>query len=182
MIQEYISRINKAIDYIEANYGRPLTLDELAGEASFSRFHFHRIFQGVAGETPFQFIQRIRLEKAATLIIYNPRDSISNIALKCGFSDISVFSRNFKNQFGMSASQYRREKRENSNISQLNGKKDQPDERASMYFCRSTNSIKWRSNMELLKSVEVTDLPKMNLAYVRHIGPYKGNEKLFEGL
>jgi AraC family transcriptional regulator len=182
MIQEYISRINKAFDYIEANYGNPLTLDELAGVANFSKFHFNRIFQGAVGETPFQFIQRIRLEKAATLLIYNPGDSISNIAQKCGFSDISIFSRNFKNQFGMSASRYRRAKKENSNISQLNGKKDQAGERASMYFCQSTNSIKWRSNMELLKSVEVKNLPKMNLAYVRHIGPYKGNEKLFEGL
>ena len=36
--------------------------------------------------------------------------------------------------------------------------------------------------MELLEKVEVKNLPKMNLAYVRHIGPYKGNEKLFEGL
>ena len=182
MIQEYIARINKAFDYIEANFEKPLTLDELAGVANFSRFHFNRIFHGIVGETPFRFIQRIRLERAATLLVYNPVESISNIAMKCGFSDISIFSRNFKNQFGISASQYRREKREKSNISQLNGKINQPPDRASMYFCQSTNSIKWRSNMELLKRVEVKDLPKMNLAYVRHIGPYKGNEKLFEGL
>lgn len=182
MIQEYIARINKAFDYIEANFEKPLSLDELAGVANFSRFHFNRIFHGIVGETPFRFIQRIRLERAATLLVYNPNESISNIAMKCGFTDISIFSRNFKNQFGMSASQYRRRKKEKSNINQLNGKKDQPSDRASMYFCQSTNSIKWRSNMELLKSVEVKDLPKMNLAYVRHIGPYKGNEKLFEGL
>jgi AraC family transcriptional regulator len=182
MVKEYISRINKAFDYIEANFDKSFTLDELASVASFSKFHFHRIFQAAVGETPFQFIQRIRLEKAASLLVNNPGDSIGCIAQKCGFSDISVFSRNFKNQFGISASGYRTEKRENSNLSQMNGKKDQPGKRVSMYFCQSTNSIKWRSNMELLKSVEVKELPKMNLAYVRHIGPYKGNDKLFEGL
>jgi AraC family transcriptional regulator len=182
MVKEYITRINKAFDYIEANFDKPFTLDELAGLANFSKFHFHRIFLAAVGETPFQFILRIRLEKAATFLVYNPGDSIGTIAQKCGFSDISVFSRNFKSQFGISASGYRKEKRENSNLSQLNGKEGQAEKKTSMYFCQSTNSIKWRSNMELLKSVEVTDLPKMNLAYVRHIGPYKGNEKLFEGL
>lgn len=182
MVKEYIARINKAFDYIESNFDKPITLDELAGVANFSRFHFHRIFLGMVGETPFQFLQRVRLEKAGALLIYNPDDSISHIAQKCGFSDISVFSRNFKNQFGMSATQYRKMKREKSNISQLNGKKDQLKNRASMYFCQSTNSIKWRSDMELLEKVEVRELPRMNLAYVRHIGPYKGDEKLFEGL
>jgi AraC family transcriptional regulator len=182
MVKEYIARINKAFDYIEANFDKSFTLEELAGVASFSKFHFSRIFHGVTGETPFQFVQRIRLEKAATLLINNPSDNIGYIAQKCGFSDKSVFSRKFKNQFGISASRYRSSKMEVSNISQQLGKNHQPADSVSMYFCQSTNSIKWRSNMELLKSVEVKDLPKLHLAYVRHIGPYKGNEQLFEGL
>lgn len=182
MQKEYIRRINKAIDYIELNFDKSITLDQLADAANFSKYHFNRIFLSIVGETPFRFIQRVRLEKAATLLVYNQTDSISSISEKCGFSDISVFSRNFKSQFGISASRYRREKTEKSNISQPNGNNDQPRERASMYFCQSTNSIKWRSDMELLKSVEVKELPKMNLAYVRHTGPYKGNEKLFEEL
>lgn len=176
---EYKSRINKALDYIDANIEKQFTLEELADVANFSKFHFHRIFYSIIRETPFQFILRVRLEKAATLIITNPYESITQIAFQCGFSDISVFSRNFKAYFKKSASQYRKEK---SNLSQTESKTSQSENRASMYFCPDSNTIKWRTNMKLNKSVEVKELPRMTVAYIRHIGPYKGDEKLFENL
>lgn len=184
---EYISRINKTLDYIDSNLNKPLTLGELASVANFSKFHFNRIFHSIAGETPFQFIMRVRMEKAATLILLNKRESLSEIANKCGFSDIAIFSRNFRSHFGISASQYRSSKSYNSNISQTDSNISQPDsntnqaeERPTPYFCRELNSIKWRTTMKLNKSVEVKELPKMTLAYIRHIGPYKGDDKLFE--
>lgn len=176
---EYKSRINKTLDYIDTNIDKQFSLEELAEVANFSKFHFHRIFHSILHETPFQFIQRVRLEKAAALIITNPYESITQIAFQCGFSDISVFSRNFKIYFRKSASQYRREK---SNISQTESKTGQGEDRASMYFCSDSNTIKWRTNMKLNKNVEVKELPKMTVAYIRHIGPYKGDEKLFENL
>src|SRR5512145_2650164 len=92
---EYKSRINKAFDYIELHLEKSMTLEELAAVANFSKFHFNRIFHSIVGETPFQFVLRLRLEKAASLILANKDVSISEIAFKCGFSDISVFSRNF---------------------------------------------------------------------------------------
>jgi len=177
---EYKSRINRTLDYIETNIDKPLTLAELASVANFSKFHFNRIFHSIAGETPFQFIQRVRLEKAAALILLNKMESLSEIAHKVGFSDISIFSRNFKGHFGISASQYRATKSYNRNLSQTDSKSHQPDERPSPYFCRELNTIKWRTTMKLNKSVEVKELPKMTLAYIRHIGPYKGDDKLFE--
>jgi AraC family transcriptional regulator len=70
---EYISRINKTFDYIEANIAKPMTLEELVAVANFSKFHFSRIFQSIVGETPFQFILRVRLEKAAMLILANKK-------------------------------------------------------------------------------------------------------------
>ncbi|NCB25391.1 MAG: AraC family transcriptional regulator, partial [Bacteroidia bacterium] len=84
---EYIFRINRTIDYIESNIENPMTLEELATVANFSKFHFSRLFQSIVGETPFQFILRVRLEKAATFILNNNNESISEIAYKCGFSD-----------------------------------------------------------------------------------------------
>jgi transcriptional regulator GlxA family with amidase domain len=80
---EYISRINKTFDYIESNIEKPMTLEELATVANFSKFHFNRIFQSIVGETPFQFILRVRLEKAATFILTNKNESISEITNKC---------------------------------------------------------------------------------------------------
>ncbi|MEO1023534.1 MAG: AraC family transcriptional regulator, partial [Bacteroidota bacterium] len=115
MHQDYISRINRTFDYIEANLGRPLTLEELAGVANFSKFHFNRMFKAIVGETPFQFIHRLRLEKAAMLLIANQQEPIADIAYRCGFPEVSVFSRSFRKQFNQSATQYRAQK---SNISQ----------------------------------------------------------------
>ncbi|MBN2610677.1 MAG: AraC family transcriptional regulator [Bacteroidales bacterium] len=177
---EYWSRINKTFDYIENHLEHQFTLDELAGVANFSKFHFHRIFMALVGETPFHFIQRVRLERAASMIAMKNHESISEIAFKCGFTDISIFSRNFKNHFGRSASLYRKEKFEISNLSQQESNTEQNTDRSFIYFCQHTKTIKWRTNMELNKSVEVKELPKMTLAYIRHIGPYKGDEKLFE--
>jgi len=179
---EYISRINKTFDYIESNLEKPMTLEELATIANFSKFHFNRIFQSIVGETPFQFILRVRLEKAAMFISTNKNDSISEIAYKCGFSDISIFSRNFKNYFQISASQYKIKKSNKSNLSQQDSNSRQSNETPTQYFCPELQTIQWRTNMELNKSVEVKELPKMTVAYIRHIGPYQGDDKLFEGI
>lgn len=181
-LKEYKSRVNKASDYIEKNIDKQFTLEEIAAVANFSKFHFHRIFYSIIGETPFQFITRLRLEKAAMLILANSDESISEIAVKCGFTAISIFSRNFKTYFKVSATQYRKAKYENSNLSQMHSNTQQVDEEAQLYFCPGSQTIKWRTNMEINKSVEVKDFPKMTVAYVRHIGSYKGNDKLFEKL
>ena len=82
---EYIARINRTFDYIEANLAKPFTLQELASVASFSKFHYNRIFYGVVGETPFQFITRVRLERAATLLLSPGFDTVTDVAFKVGF-------------------------------------------------------------------------------------------------
>jgi AraC family transcriptional regulator len=179
---EYTSRINRTFDYIESNLDKPMTLDELASVANFSKFHFNRIFHSMVGETPFQFILRIRIERAAMLMVTSRKERISDIAQKCGFSEISVFSRNFKNYFSVSASEYRTLKSNLSNLSQHERNNGQQPEKTTLYFCPEVKTIKWRTNMKLNKSVEVKDLPKMTLAYIRHIGPYKGDARLFETL
>ena len=179
---EYIFRINKTLDYIESNLENPMSLDELAGVANFSKFHFNRIFHALLGESPFQFIMRLRIEKAATLMRANKKQSITEIAYKCGFSDLSVFARNFRKYFRLSASLYRKMSHEKSNISQTDRNNQQAGDRPAAYFCPETKTIKWRTNMKLNKNAEVRVLPEMTVAYLRHIGPYKGNEKLFEQL
>lgn len=179
---EYCARINKAFDYIEQNIEKQLSLEELAEVANFSKFHFLRIFQAATGETPFKFIQRLRLEKAASMLIMNPQKSVTEIAYQCGFSDISIFSRNFKTYFKTTPTGFRNQEFKNSNLSQTFSNGRQSDQQSFIYFCYDSQQLKWRTNMELNKSVEVKTLPKMTVAYIRHIGPYKGDEKLFENL
>lgn len=177
---EYLARINRTFDYIEANLEKPMTLEELATVANFSKFHFNRIFMSMVGETPFRFITRVRIEKAAMLMMTNKKESITEIAFQCGFSDLAIFSRNFKSHFRMSASQYRRQKCDISNLSQTDSKNRQAQQGVSSYFCPEFKTIKWRTDMKLNKSVEVKEFPKMTVAYIRHMGPYKGDDQLFE--
>ena len=75
--EEYVYRINKVIDYIQENLSSDLSLDQLAEVANFSKFHFLRIFYSMVGETLNQFIQRIRIERAADLLLLSPKSKIT---------------------------------------------------------------------------------------------------------
>lgn len=177
LVEEYLARVNKAIDFIQRNLDKDLSLDELAHEAAFSKFHFHRLFKALVGETLSGFIRRLRLEKAANMLVYNPKTSITEVALSCGFSSSQLFCRNFKRVFGLSASEFRNQKQ--SKNSQLKSN-DGQDSGAGLRYIEPQllNINKGGLNMK----VKVKDVPKMTVAYVRHIGPYKGDSKLFESL
>lgn len=62
--QVYISKINKVQDYIESHIEDELSITQLANVASFSEFHFQRIFKMMTGECLYSYIKRLRLEKA----------------------------------------------------------------------------------------------------------------------
>lgn len=175
---EYKHRINKVLDHIEKNLDNSFSLDELAVISNFSKFHFSRIFKGITGETPFQLILRLRLENAASLMKHG-NDSISDIAYKCGFRSLSVFSKNFKLHFKESATSYRKK---NSNLNKVNSISDKNPEFPSIYFCNHTKTIKWKVIMKNNKSIEVKELPEVSMVYLRHIGPYQGDSNLFNGL
>jgi len=191
LVAEYKSRINCVIDYIDRNMERSFTLDELARVANFSKYHFNRIFHSFIGEALFQFIQRLRIEKAAFLLLANRGKSVTEIAYECGFSSSAVFARSFKEHFNMTASLWRKTKTvDESNIGKAkrhwriyssNQRKELVP--SSVYIEYRDKSQIWRIPMENgERKVEVTDLPPMTVAYVRHIGPYKGDAKLFERL
>src|SRR6476469_3624291 len=104
---EYVQRINRVIDYLRGNLDRQVKLEELARVACFSEFHFHRIFGAVSGETLNSFTNRLRLEKAARLLRYSDQ-SLTDIALNCGFSSPATFSRAFRSGYDTSPSQFRK--------------------------------------------------------------------------
>jgi methylphosphotriester-DNA--protein-cysteine methyltransferase len=88
--QEYVGRINRVIDYIEENIDTELSLETLAKVASFSRFHFHRIFSALVGETLNGFVRRLRLERAASMLIAHPKETITAIARSKGRLKMNV--------------------------------------------------------------------------------------------
>jgi len=191
--EEYTARINKVIDYIESNISKDLSLNELAAVAHFSPFHFHRIFSAMVGETLNGFVKRLRIEKAATLLVQNPRRSITEIAFECGFSGSSAFARVFQETFQMSASEWRAGKYSKTS---KNGKTDSKEGKQisnikqdfdvqSLYtdsMAKQTWRVEMKNNKELVTNVEVKDIPEMHVAYIRHIGPYAGDEQLFANL
>lgn len=77
---EYRFRINKAQDYIERKLEKQISLEELAEVANFSKFHFNRIFKSLVGETPFQFITRLRMQRGVNLLCANQYTPIHQIA------------------------------------------------------------------------------------------------------
>lgn len=157
----YRSRINKVIDYVNAHLDQSISLEELAAVAYFSPFHFHRIFVAVTGESVNFFTNRIRLEKTARLLRFST-NPISDIARECGFSSPSIFSRAFKQYFGITPSIYRSGgKIENSKIS----KELFP---LSEYHCPMSDE-ELKANFP----VEIRELPKRRVAYIRVLDSYR---------
>ena len=103
----YTPHIYRAIAFITENLGERLDLEALAEAAYFSPYHFHRIFTRILGETPNVYVNRLRVERAANLLIRNPSLSITEIALTTGFSSSAAFARSFKQYFGRSASEWK---------------------------------------------------------------------------
>ncbi len=167
--EEYISRINKVQDYIEANISEELSLAVLSGVANFSQFHFHRIFCSIIGEPPSKYLQRIRLERAALSIIGNPKETIAEIALKFGFSNQASFSRAFMKHFGFSASQLRADidilKSKKCKVESKNGKDD-------------LKSFTYNG----VVSAEAKVIQEMPVIYIRNTGMFKGEPQLFRKL
>lgn len=184
---DYIIRINRVLDYIDKHICEQMTLDELAGVANFSKFHFHRLFALFIGEPLNAYIMRSRMELSAARLLSNRNASISDIAFDVGFSSVSTFSRAFKKIMGMSPSEYRDSKigQLKSNICKQEGNICTQNDTETPYFCNTIfSTINRRAAMFNKNNIkfEIKKLPAIDLAYVRYIGPYAGDEKLFAGL
>ncbi|MBN1837659.1 MAG: AraC family transcriptional regulator [Spirochaetales bacterium] len=181
LVEEYQGRINRVLDYVETHLERSFTLAELAAVANFSKFHFHRLFAALTGETLFQFIARVRLERAAARLRAHPKQSITEVALDCGFSSSAAFARAFRAGFGVTPSEWKRARGERrSNHGQADRNLRKACAAAPPYTGLDTELSERRPAMN--QKVEVKDLPEMTVAYVRHVGPYQGDARLFERL
>lgn len=179
---EYIFRINKVLDYIDSNMGGDLSLDVLSNVANFSSYHFHRIFSSIIGEPLSKYIQRIRLEKAALILVSNSKYSIGQIAFLCGFENQSSFSRAFQIHFGFSASQLRKDKRllESKKCKKdSKGCKDSLDPLAYDGIVENMARKTYGPNVRPL-SIEVKSIKEIVVAYIRIIGTFNGAVEVFQ--
>jgi len=97
-----------ALDVIRREYTNAIDLDRLARECHLSPSQFRRAFRKLLGKSPLQFILNVRLQAAADLL-KSGRLGVTEIALECGFSDPSYFARQFRQHFGVSPSEYRKD-------------------------------------------------------------------------
>ncbi len=162
---DYVQCVNRAIDHVIRNLDGSLHLDEVARAAGFSPFHFHRVFKSLVGETLAQFVKRQRLERALYMMSHSPGRSLTDVALECGFSSSSDFSRSFKQRFGTPPSAFDvatfRDSRRDEFIDSQSG-----DDKA-VRFAR----LPAGENPDGFE-VELRDLPPRTVAYIRVLDPF----------
>jgi AraC family transcriptional regulator len=103
-----VAAIRRAMAYIEDNPDRAISLQELAGAAGLSRFHFSRVFKHHLGLSPARYVERARIEQAKALIV-SAGMSLAHIAQAVGFADQSHFSRRFRFHEGRTPARFARE-------------------------------------------------------------------------
>jgi AraC family transcriptional regulator len=102
---DYIQSVYKVILYIERNYHEELTLEELSKIASFSKYHFHRIFKSIIGETVGEYVRKVRLQNS-TRKLSTSNQNITQIALDIGYETNASFSKAFKERFGVTPKEF----------------------------------------------------------------------------
>ena len=170
--KSYEQRILRVLMHIQRNLDTAPGLDELAAVASFSSFHFHRVFRGMVGESVGEHVRRLRLERAAYRLRY-ARASVTDIAFEAGYEAAEAFTRAFKDMFGRAPSVYRRD---------TNGRAV-PEAPSGVHFAeggRVTDFVPLRDGRPV--SVALKTLPSCRVAFARHTGPYAGVGGTWEAL
>ncbi|HEY6968908.1 MAG TPA: AraC family transcriptional regulator [Candidatus Angelobacter sp.] len=103
-------RLCRARDLIAANYQVPVDLQQAAREACLSPFHFHRLFAGTFGETPHDFLTRLRMDRAKSLLL-SGNMSVTEICMEVGYTSLGSFSLKFHSMVGRAPTDYQREAR-----------------------------------------------------------------------
>ncbi|HEX8545380.1 MAG TPA: AraC family transcriptional regulator [Cytophagaceae bacterium] len=103
-------RIVHAKLFIDNNFSNHIDLDNIAGEAYFSKFHFIRLFKKCYGKTPHQYLIYVRMQRAIKLL--QEGNAVCEVCQTVGFESVSSFSGLFKRNFGCSPSEYLLQHRE----------------------------------------------------------------------
>ena len=152
--------MHAVVEYIDRHLDKKLDLAALADIASFSPFHFHRLFRALMGEALGDYVRRRRLEIAGVRLLSQHGVSVLNIALGVGFGSAEAFTRAFRARFGCSPTEWRKSKR-----GQMASKSGQSAGRTGR-----KNGV--TTPKETAMKVTIIERPPVHVAYLRHTGPY----------
>lgn len=162
----YQARINQVGNYINDHLQDELSIAVLAEVASFSSFHFQRIYKAMQDETPYETISRLRLEKAAFLLKHHTKLKIGEIALQVGFGSVENFTRQFKQRYGFAPGKLRKDPElRNSRIYQEKPEKD---------FHLAYEEGRKRTPVNF--KVEIQNLPATPVALIKAVFGADGSE------
>jgi AraC family transcriptional regulator len=146
-VRDYEKRLLRVLDHIHDNPAGDLSLDALADVAAMSRFHWHRVFHAMTGETAAQAVRRIRLQRAAVWLVQSDLP-LEEIAQRAGYGSPRSLARAFALQYGCSPAAFRK-----------NGE-------------LIAERLKTERGETAVFPVEITQQPPRRVAAVAHAGPY----------
>jgi AraC family transcriptional regulator len=151
----YSGRIGRVVDYLHDHLEDELNLDLLADIAAMSRWHWHRVYTAMQGETAAATVRRLRLSRAADRLANSEAD-IGEIARRAGYTTAEAFGRAFKQSYNMTPGAYR--------------------EGGSHALFKAAN----RASDATGFPVEIVTLPAMHCASLLHRGSYMLISRAFE--
>ena len=102
-----LQQLKQVVEFIEQNYASPLTLQQLSASVSMSPKYFCRFFSEMTHQTPMDYLNRQRIEEACYQLSTTD-DSITEIAYRTGFNDLSYFIRTFRKYKGTTPGKYKK--------------------------------------------------------------------------
>ena len=106
--EKALEKSRQILKYVEQHYQDSLTIEKLASAVGFSQSHFMKFFKNTFGTSFTAYLNEYRLTMASRLLLAS-EDSILAVAAECGFENLSYFNRRFKERFGMTPSEFRRQ-------------------------------------------------------------------------
>jgi AraC-like DNA-binding protein len=104
---ELFRRLCRSRDYLAAGLNQPLRLADAAREACLSPYHYHRLFARTFGETPHDFLTRLRIDRAKRMLA-RERLSVTEVCFAVGYESLGSFSARFRRLVGYAPSEYQR--------------------------------------------------------------------------